>query len=223
LKFFKVDSYVPGSPLPELNAEPTLTSAITGAQKGGVTEVSNIQAQGKAAFVVVTNIIAPRDSQYAEVEADVQQKYTATESSRLAQDAAKSALERARKGESLQAIAKGYGLTVKTAAPFTIDGAAEGIGSATLLESAFKAKAGDAIGPIAAQGGEFICKVTTKTEADMSQYAANRDSIVQGLQSQKQSIQEPLFRDSVVSELKRRGKIKLNQDAINRMVGSFQS
>ena len=57
----------------------------------------------------------------------------------------------------------------------------------------------------------------------MSQFAKNKDSIVQSLTQQRQSVQQPLFRDSVVAELKRRGKIKMNQDTLNRLVGSFQS
>jgi hypothetical protein len=47
--------------------------------------------------------------------------------------------------------------------------------------------------------------------------------VVQSLTQQRQSVQQPLFRDSVVAELKRRGKIKMNQDTLNRLIGSFQS
>ena len=223
LKFFKVDNYASGSPLPEVGTQAQLSSAIFSAPKRSVTDTTNIQAQGKSAFAEVTKIAPSRAANYNEVEADVLQKYTAAESTKLAQAAAKVAIDRARKGESLEAIAKSSGLAVKTASPFTIDGAAEGIGSATLLESAFKANLGDVIGPVSAQDGQFVCKVSQKIPADMSQYAKNRDSIVQSLQSQKQSIQDPLFRDSIVSELKRRRKIRLNQDTINRMVEAYQS
>ena len=41
-----------------------------------------------------------------------------SEADRLSQEAAKEAADSARKGESLEAIAKRYGTTVKTAAPF---------------------------------------------------------------------------------------------------------
>jgi peptidyl-prolyl cis-trans isomerase D len=223
LKFFKLDNYASGGPLPEVGAQAQLSSAIFSAPKGSVTDTTNIQGQGKSAFAEVTKIAPSRAANYNEVEADVLQKYTTAESSKLAQAAAKAAIDRARKGESLEAIAKSSGLAVKTASPFTIDGAAEGIGSATLLEGAFKANAGDVIGPVSAQDGQFVCKVSQKIPADMSQYAKNRDSIVQSLQSQKQSIQDPLFRDSIVSELKRRRKIKMNQDTINHMVEAYQS
>jgi len=150
------------------------------------------------------------------------QHFLTAESGTLAEEAAKKAAERARKGESLEAIGKEYGIAVKTAAPFTVDGAAEGIGSASDLASAFQAKAGDIVGPIAAQSSEFICKVSDKVPADMSQYASNKTAMVQSLEQQKQQTQQPLFRDSVVSDLKRRGKIKLNGQAIGKIIGSYE-
>jgi peptidyl-prolyl cis-trans isomerase D len=222
LKFFPVNGFVSGG-LPEVNTQPEVVNAITSAAKGSVTDVENMDNQGKAAFAVVTNITPARNAEYADVQNDVLQKYTTAESLRLSQEAAKAAADKARKGESLEELAKEYGLTVKTAAPFTVDGAAEGIGSATLMPAAFKANVGDVFGPVAAQAGEFVCKVTEKIPADMSQFAKNRDSVVQSLNSQRQTAEQPLFRDSIVNDLKKRGKIKINEANLNRMVTSYQS
>ena len=223
LKFFQVDNLAPGTALPEINTQPELTNAIFAAAKGTVTDVTNMDAQGKAAFAEVTNVIPAHDSEYVAVETDVLKQYTTAESQRLAMEAAKSAAERARKGESLEAIAKSNGLSVKSAAPFTIDGAAEGIGSATLFAQAFKEKAGSVVGPIAAQSGQFVCRVSQDIPADMSKYQAGKAAIVQSLVQQRQAIQQPLFRDSVVTDLKKRGKIKLNEANINRIVSSYQA
>ena len=79
------------------------------------------------------------------------------------------------------------------------------------------------MGPVTAQSADFVCKVSEKIPADMSQFAKNRGSIIQSLQADRQRIQDPLFQNSVVAELKRRGKIKYNQSTIDRMVGSFRS
>ena len=126
-------------------------------------------------------------------------RYTSDESNRLAAEAAKAAAERAHKGESLDAIAKAYGLTVKTAAPFTVDGAAEGIGQGSELAAAFKANVGDIIGPVTVSSNEFVCRVTEKTPADMNQFAQNKTAIVEGLMQQRVQVQAPLFRDSIVA------------------------
>jgi peptidyl-prolyl cis-trans isomerase D len=223
LKIFHVNGFASGGSLPEVNTQPEVVNTITTASKGSVTDVVDMDNQGKAAFAVVTNIIPAKNADYTVVQSDVLQKYTTAESLKLSEAAAKEASDKARKGESLEALAKDYGVSVKTAAPFTIDGAAEGIGSATLMPAAFKANIGDTVGPIAAQAGQFVCKVTEKIPADMSQFAKNKDSVVQSIASQRQAVEAPLFRDSVVNDLKKRGKIKINEANLDRMVTSYQS
>jgi peptidyl-prolyl cis-trans isomerase D len=222
LKFFRLNGATNTQTLPELSTS-EVTSAIFAAPKGTVTNVVNVDAQGKDAFAVVKTITPARNAELNEVQAEVLQKYVDAESARLAQDAAKAAADRAKKGESLEAIGKSYGVAPKTAPPFSSDGAAEGIGAASLFPGLFNGKLGDIVGPIAAQSSQFVCKVSDRIAADMTQYAKNKDSVVQSLTQQRQSVQQPLFRDSVVSELKRRGKVKINQEAMNRLVGSYQS
>lgn len=222
LKFFKLDGMTTSTPLPELNSLPELTNAIFAAAKGATTDIVNADAQGKAAFATVSKIVPARNAEFNEVQSEVEQRFLTAEGNRLAEDAAKKAAERARKGESLEAIGKEYGLTVKTAAPFTIDGAAEGIGAATQLQAAFEAKPGGIVGPIAAQSSQFVCRVAEKIPADMAQYASNKKAVVQSLEQQRLQVQQPLFRDSVVSDLKRRGKVKINEAAIGKIAASFE-
>ena len=222
LKYFKADSVTTGTALPGVNSFPELSNAIFAALKGATTDIVNADAQGKAAFATILKIVPPRNAEYAEVQNEVMQRFLSAEADRLAADAARQAVDRARKGETLEAIGKAYGLTVKTAAPFTVDGAAEGIGAATQLSAAFEAKPGGIVGPIAAQASQFVCRVSEKIPADMSQFASNKAAIVEGLEQQKLQMQQPLFRDSVVQDLKRRGKVKINEAAIRRIAGSFE-
>jgi peptidyl-prolyl cis-trans isomerase D len=223
LKFFRLDNFTTSDAMPEVSTQPEIMNATFAAQKGAVTDVVNLDPQGKAAFAAVRDILPAHNAEYAEVEKDVVQHYTTAESLRLAHDAAKNGADRARKGESLETIGKDYGLAAKTAAPFTMDGAAEGIGAASLLSAAFKSNVGDIVGPVAAQSGQFVCKVSEKIPADMGQFEKNKDGVVQSLTQQKQTLQQPLFRNSVVADLTRRGKIKMNQNTIAKMVASYQS
>ncbi len=223
LKFFKLDNFTSGQSMPEVNTQPQVMNAVFAAPKGGVTDVIDLGTQGKDALAVITNVSPARQAEYAEVQDQVLSNYVSPESAQLAAAAAKNAAAGARKGDTLEALAKQYGGQLKTASPFTMDGAAEGIGPASLVASAFKGKVGDVIGPVSAQTSQFVCKVSEKTPADMSQFAQNKDALMQSLTEQRKQIQQPLFRNSVVSELKRRGKIKINQDALDRVVGSYQS
>ena len=222
LKFSRLDNFTTGEPLPELNA-PDVVNAIFAAPKGSLTDVVETPAQGKASFAVIRNVMLPKNAEFADVQAAVTQKYITEEASRLAQEAAKAAADRAHKGESLDDIGKAFGLSVKVAPPFTMDGAAEGIGSGSQLAAAFQSKVGDVLGPLTSASGQVVCKVSEQVPADMSQFAKNRDSIVQSLSQQRQTVQQPLFRDSVVSELKQKGKISIYQDTLNRLVSAYKS
>ncbi len=223
LKIFQLNKFANTDSMPEINTQAEVVNAVFSTPKGGVTDVIDIPNQNKQAFGVITNITPARNADYAEVQNDVLQRYTTAESLRLAQQAANNAADRARKGESLQAIGKDAGISVKTAAPFTIDGAAEGIGSASLLAAAFKDNVGDVVGPVTAESADFVCRVSQKIPADMGQFAASKTAIIQNLTQQRQSMQGPLFRDSVVNELKRRRKIQINQAALQRVLGAYQS
>jgi len=222
LKYFRQENVAGGTPLPELPQPGELSAAISSAAKGAVTDVSNFDNESKSAFAVVLNVAPARNAEFSEVQGQAMQSYTNSEAERLAQEASKQAADSARKGEPLEEIAKRYGTTVKTAAPFSIDGAAEGIGSGTQLAAAFKANAGDIIGPVSIGVGQFICKVSEKTPADMNQYAASKTGIVQGLEQDRLRVQQPLFRDSVLDDLKHRGKVQMNQAAINHIVERYQ-
>lgn len=223
LQFFPAKNLAKTDALPDVNSVPDLTNGLFSAVKGAPTDIVDVQNGAKQAFGIVTNIIPARNAEFSEVQNDVLKKYTDDESAQLAQKAAVTAAAEAKQGKSLDAIAKEYGLSVKTAAPFTVDGAAEGIGAATLLSAAFKAKVGDVIGPIAAQTGQFVCEVSQKIPADMSQFAQNKNAVVQEIAQQRLSMQQPLFRQSVVDELKRRHKIKMNDAALSRLLSSYQS
>jgi peptidyl-prolyl cis-trans isomerase D len=222
LQYFKLDGMSAGMPLPEVSDVPQLSTAIFSTAKGGVTDVVNSDKQGKSAFAVVNNVTPTRNGDFAEVQGQVVARYTTDESNRIAADAANAAAQSARKGESLEAIAKDLGLSVKTAPPFTADGAAEGIGSGSQVAAVFKANVGDLVGPIVINASEFLCRVTQKIPADSSQYAKNKAAIVDSLMQQRIQVQQPLFRDSIVAELTRRGKIKMNQATISRLLGTLQ-
>ena len=222
LKYAKLNNFQTGSPLPNLGSAPEVTNAIFAAAKGSTTNVIDTDGQKAAGFAYVQSVTAARNANFNEVEKDVTARYTAAESEKLAEQAAQSAVDRAKKGETLAALAKAYGAPVKTAVPFTADGAAEGIGAASLLSPAFKDNVGNIVGPVSAQNSYFVTQVSEKTPADMSQFAKNKEDIVKGIKQQRRSVQEPLFRDSVVSELKRRGKISINQETLNQLVGSLQ-
>lgn len=220
LQVYNLNNITNTSTLPDANS-PELLNAIFSTFKGGVTNVVNEDNQGKDAFAIVTNILPAHNANFNEVEAQATQRYIESQSQSMAQsDAAKAAAD-VRKGESLQAVAKTYGATVKTAPAFTVDGVVGDLGSALAFSAAFKDKLGAVLGPVAVQSGQVVAAVTQKLPADMSLYSKSKDAIVQSLTQQRLSVQGALFRDSIVSDLRHHGKIKTNQDNITRLTASF--
>ena len=130
LKYAKVDNLETGAALPEIGAAPELTNAIFAAAKGSTTDVVDTSGDKVAAFAHILQVTPSRNADYKDVEKDVVAKYTGGEAQNLAEQAAKTAADRLKKGETLEAVAKSLGANVKNAAPFTADGAVEGIGSA---------------------------------------------------------------------------------------------
>ena len=224
LKYFKVDQATSSATLPDLNSQADVSSAIFNTPKGGVTQVVPLDSVGKAAYGVVTNIFASRPATFEEVQKEATDRYASEEAKRLLADAAKQAAQRA-KGEDLEKIAKALGGEVKNAAAFTMMGAAEGIGPASNLSQAFAAetKVGDTFGPVEVSGSQYICKVTEKQPTDMSKFASNRDTVIQSLRQKKSETQGVLFTDSIVTDLKKRGLVKLNEQAIQRLSATYRS
>jgi hypothetical protein len=65
--------------------------------------------------------------------------------------------------------------------------------------------------------------VTEKTPADISKFEASREDMIQTVKQQKAQVQQGLFSDSVVAELEKQGVIKLNNQAIDRLIASYKS
>ena len=225
LKFYKVDQVGTGAVLPDVNTQPEVLTAVFATPKGQVTQVQPMDNIGKAAFAEVTAVYPARNSEFNEAQKEVTDQYTTQESARLMREAANQAAAEAKQGQSLEAIAKHLGGEVKTAPPFTSMGAAEGIGPAKLLSDAFKpeTKVGDSFGPVLQGGSAFVLKLTEKTPADMSQFAQNRESMIQAIKAQKGQIQGALFGDSLVADLKKHGVVKMNEEAMARLMAAYKS
>ena len=183
----------------------------------------NLENGAKSVFAVVNAIAPAHPSSFEDARKEVLDRYTTAESLRLNHEAAAKAEEEAKKGVPLETIAKQNGLEVKTAAPFTVTGAAEGIGSGSLFKAAFTANVGDVIPVVSVASNSFVCKVTEKQPANMADYEKNKAAYIQQLSQQLQGFYQKLFRESLVTSMQRNGKIKLNQELLSRVVSDMQS
>jgi hypothetical protein len=77
------------------------------------------------------------------------------------------------------------------------------------------------VGPVSVQNRSVVYKILSRQEADLTGHQAERAAILQDLKRRKGGQDFALFEDSVVTKLVAEGKVKINRDAIKRLVSSF--
>ena len=100
-------------------------------------------------------------------------------------------------------------------------GAIEGVGQATSIETAFSKPVGTLIGPVTVPGGQVVAKVVAQTPADAAGMAAQTDTIRTDLKQQKGRDRAQLFEDGLKARLEQEGKLKIHQDVLTRLVKSY--
>ena len=168
LNLVHADKVAAGSPIPEVGNNPELSDAVLSLQKGGVTPV--VQAPGNKLIVaVVTEVIPEHPAELADVEGQIRERLIAQKTSDLIIRRGQEVYDKVKAaGGDLKAVAKQMGLEVKTTPPFSQDGSAEGIGTASMLQPAFEQPVGSVFGPVLMSDQRFICKIESRTPADVS-------------------------------------------------------
>ena len=172
LELVHVDRAEAGKPLPGIGASPDFSSAISSLPKGGVTPVVQVSAN-KLAVAVVTDVLPGPSGRYYEVEDQIRTTLTNQRASDLATIRANELLAKVKAANGdLKKVAKQMGLEVKTTEAFARDGAAAGIGPASLLQAAFEQPVGSLFGPVALDTQRFVCRIESRTPADMTKLDA---------------------------------------------------
>jgi peptidyl-prolyl cis-trans isomerase D len=222
MNFVNVDKYAQGETIPVLGNDAQVGGAVATLKPGDVSIV--LQSGNKLTIVVVTGVTPKRDSQFADVEPQIRERWALERAGQLAQEKArKAATLLAQNGGDLQAAAKAVGGEVKSTDDFSRQGAAEGIGSASYVADAFTRPVGSILGPINVGNQVVVAKVVGKIPADMSKLAAERDAVVSQLKGKKAEERFSLLQDSIVSRLIQEGKVKINRQVLDRIVQQYKN
>ena len=212
LLFVKVDNLKAGDTVPELGND----------VKGAVSQV--IQSGEKLAIAVVTNVNPSHPADFAEAEAQVRTRYGQEKGVQLAAEKANKAADIAKaNGGDMKGAAKAVGLEVKTSSPFNRTGAVEGLGDARYMGDSFDKPVGTVIGPLNVGTQTVLVKIVDRSTADLSKIGQERETIVKQLKDKKSREHFELVRDSVVSYLSQKGKVKIHQDVIERLQARYRS
>ena len=223
-ELIRADNVKPGDPLPQVGVNPELQNAITGLKQGGVTAPISLAAMNKVAIVEVTGVVAAHPATLNEVRSQVETAYRREKVSELMLQRADAVASKAKSnGNNLAQAAKDMGLEVKESNDFDRSGAVEGFGSASNLGDAFSAKDGSIVGPVNSADGRAIVKVVSHTPADMGQFAAQQKALHDELSGKITRERLGLFEDGVRKQLEKDGKLKVQQEALNRLLQGMRS
>ena len=98
----------------------------------------------------------------------------------------------------------------------------EGLGSANYIQEGFRLPDGAIFGPIATPDGTVIAKVVSHVAPDMSKLAETKDAIRDEIKSQKARDRNGLFESGLREALMKKGKIKIHQDVMNRLIAQYK-
>jgi peptidyl-prolyl cis-trans isomerase D len=220
LELVTVKGAAVGEPIPSIGPAPEIAGALAGMKPNDVSDVLLI-AGNKIAIVVLNEKTVPKPAEFSEVEDKVREQYITTQSMVLANEAARKAAEQVRAGTDLATVAKSFKLEVTKSADVTVNDSIEGLGPSAVLTEMFSNPVGSIVGPTSVQGRNIVYKILDRTTPDVNTYSNERDAAVQELKQQKARTMYSLFQDSLLEQVRKDGKLKIRQNAIQQLAASY--
>lgn len=222
LAFYSVANARATDPLQEIGVNEDFSSAVFSTKQGDVTNAIII-GNSKIAIGAVTGITPPRPAELPEVESGIRAQIANQKAFQMMAAKQKEIDDLVKSGADLKRIAQAVGVEVKTSNEFNRDGAAEGVGSGTYFEELFQKQPGAMVGPLPLSGQVVVARLNSKTEADLSQMTASRIDLVTAVKGRKAQERKDLFEDGLVNSMIDKGKVKINQDVIRRLIDSYRA
>ena len=131
---------------------------------------------------------------------------------------AKDIIASAKTPADLKAAAQKYGLEAKAEANYKIGTALADLGSSTILDDPLnRAKAGDVLSaPVFLNENYIVMGVTKRTEADMAEFAKQRDTLMETAQNERKNQVFEDYLANVQQRMKQDGDIKVYNDVLTQ-------
>ncbi len=218
------DNIQAGDPIPEIGVSKEISDAVAPLRKGEMTPGPVVLPGNKVVVATVTDYQAAHQAALEEARADVRNKASEEKLQNILNQKAAELLSKAKAmGGDLAKAGKEMGIEVKTSPDVNRQGAIESVGSASSLPDAFTKPVGSLIGPVSIPGGRVVAKVVAKIPASDADAVSQTASIRDELKQQKTRDRTTMFEDGLKKRLQEAGKLKINQEAIARLVQSYST
>ena len=213
-----------GDPIPGIGVSKEFADATAALRKGEVTAGPVVAASqnGKAIIASVTDVRPAHPASFDEAKAEVRNKTSQDKLNKILDGKASELAAKAKSmNGDLEKAAKSLGIEIKTSPDVDRQGAIESVGTASTIPDAFVVPVGSIIGPSTLTGGRLVAKIIARTPANMADLPAQTASIRDAIKQQKTQERAQFFEEGLRDRLKADGKLRINQDAINRIVQSY--
>jgi parvulin-like peptidyl-prolyl isomerase len=197
--------------------------------EGGIAALEEVGAVGERtpikdgfAIPMLVEKKDPRDATFEEVKARLTEDFKLVDAKAKVEQFAKDIAAGSPNAAAIAAAAKGKGLEAEESKGFVLGsplGKSESAGTSKDLEDAiYNLRAGETSKtPIKVGDNWYVVGVTNRTEADMNDFAKERDQAIQGLLATRRS---KVFSDFIADARQRMeaaGQIKIYKDAIDKI------
>lgn len=217
LQYFSTAPLARTDPVTGIGVNPDFVGAVFTASAGGITPPVKV-AQGFA-LAKVDQIVPPGPQPLDAVKDAVTTDYKQAQSQQLAVSQAK-VLQQAAEKQGLKAAAAGMHLALKTSTPVTRAGSLPDAGSiSTFADTLFALKPGT-VGPVASVGSnQLVYSLVGLQEPTPADFATQSAAVTQDLLSQKKDAVFAAYTDALLARLSKAGKIKIDQSALQQVLG----
>ena len=212
-----------GDPIPGIMDSKSFYEGVSGLKKGEVTAGPMVQSDGTVLVAVVTGLDPGHPGTLDEVKNDVKTKVSADKLQKLVTSKATDLAAKAQSmGGDLTKAAKSLGVEVKTSSDVSRQDSIESVGQASSLPDIFKKPVGTILGPTSVAGGQIVMKIVSNTPANPAEMAAQTQKILEDLRQARTRERATFFQHGLRQSLTASGKLKVNQDVIDRIVASYR-
>jgi peptidyl-prolyl cis-trans isomerase D len=207
----------PGDDVPNIGSSQQFEEAIAGLNNpNDVGE--RVGVKNGFAVPMLVEQKPPRIPDFDEVKDKVRAAVKDEKARGMLEQKAKEIAAAAKSPGELKAAAEKAGLEAKAEANYKLATPLGEAGSSSLIdEPLYAAKAGDILQPIFLNQNYLVIGVNKKTDADLTEYAKQRDSLMQqALTDRKNQVFED-YLAAVVTRMKQSSKIKIYKDVLDTM------
>lgn len=203
--------------LPELGNSRDLQDALFGLSSGQLSEP--IRVESGYVVLSVARVVAAHPGSFEEVRQRIEQEFRQQKATEQARALAEAVYRRCQQGEPFDRVAQQEHLAVKTAEFARADSVPD-LGSAELLQAAFRVPVGQVVSPVADGSNWVVYRVVARTVASAEDFARQRDTIAAELLATKRAAAFEAFRHALEEQMKREGKLKINAENLKRLTAA---